>query len=317
MNNDLYAILGVKRNATNDEIRRSYRKLAKDLHPDQNKGDPKAEEKFKKVSAAFAVLGNPDKRKRYDAGEIDGMGNERANPFYRDYGAGTSGARGAYSGGFEGFQGGGGGGGGSNDFSDLFGDLFGKRGPGGAFTMRGMDYRYNLEITFLEAVNGAKKRVQFPDNETLDISVPAGVETGQTLRLKHKGGPGAGRGEPGDALIELKVMPHPLFDREGDNIVLEVPVALSEAVLGARVEVPTIGGRVTVAVPKGASSGQVLRLRGKGIKNSRTGVHGDQLITLKIVLPAQIDGDLERLIQDWANKHPYDPRLRFREMAGV
>jgi DnaJ-class molecular chaperone len=314
MNQDLYAILGVKRNATNDEIRRSYRTLAKDLHPDQNKGDTRAEEKFKKVSAAFAVLGNPEKRKRYDAGEIDNMGNERANSFYRDYGGNTSGARGAYNGGFEGFNGGGGN---NGDFSDLFGDLFGKRGPGGAFTMRGMDYRYNLEVTFLEAVNGAKKRVQFPDNETLDISVPAGVETGQTLRLKHKGGPGAGRGEPGDALIELKVMPHPLFDRDGDNIALEVPISLSEAVRGARVEVPTIGGRVTVAVPKGASSGQVLRLRGKGVKNNRTGAHGDQLITLKIVLPAQIDGELERFIQDWEDKHPYDPRLRFRELAGV
>ena len=183
MNQDLYAILGVKHNATNDEIRRSYRKLAKDVHPDQNKGDPKAEEKFKKISAAFAVLGNPEKRKRYDAGEIDSMGNERAGQHYRDFNAGTAGARGAYNGGFEGFQGGG------NEFSDLFGDLFGKRGPGGAFTMRGMDYRYNLEISFLEAVNGTKKRVQFPDNETLDISVPSGVETGQTLRLKHKGGP--------------------------------------------------------------------------------------------------------------------------------
>ena len=311
MNQDLYAILGVKHTATNDEICRAYRKLAKDLHPDQNKGDQKSEEKFKRVSAAFAVLGNPEKRKRYDAGEIDAMGNERANPYYRDYGGGHAGARGGHNGGFEGFNSG------AGEFSDLFGDLFGKRGPGGAFTMRGMDYRYNLEITFLEAVNGTKKRVQFPDNETLDISVPSGVETGQTLRLKHKGGPGAGRGEPGDALIELRVQPHPLFARDGDNIVLEVPISLDEAILGARVEVPTIGGRVTVAVPKGASSGQVLRLRGKGIKNSRTGAHGDQLITLKITLPALIDGELERFMREWMHKHPYDPRSRFRELAGV
>ena len=200
-----------------------------------------------------------------------------------------------------------GGGGGGGDFSDIFGDLFGRKGQGGAFTMRGMDYRYNLEISFLEAVNGVKKRVQFPDNETLDITVPAGVETGQTLRLRHKGGPGAGRGEPGDALIELKVQPHPLFSRDGDNITMELPIALNEAVLGARVEVPTIGGRVTVAVPKGASSGQVLRLRGKGVKNNRSGAHGDQMITLKIVLPSVIDSDLERLMQDWAKKRPYDP----------
>ncbi|MBI4725176.1 MAG: J domain-containing protein [Rhodomicrobium sp.] len=310
MNQDLYNILGVNRTATNDEIRRAYRKLAKDLHPDQNKGDPNAEEQFKRVSAAFAVLGSPEKRKRYDAGEIDAMGNERANPFYRDYGAGGAGMRGG-DGGFGGFQGGGG------EFSDLFGDLFGRRGPSGAFTMRGLDYRYNLEIAFLEAVNGVKKRVQFPDNDTLDISVPAGVESGQVLRLKHKGGPGAGRGEPGDALIELKVTPHPLFGRDGDNITLEVPISLSEAVLGGRIEVPTIDGRVTLSVPKGASSGQVLRLRGKGIKNSRNGATGDQLITLKIALPAQIDGELERFMQDWMQKHPYDPRARFRELASV
>ncbi len=312
MDQDLYAILGVKRTATNDEIRRAYRRLAKDLHPDQNKNDKKSEEQFKRVSAAFAVLGSPEKRKRYDAGEIDAMGNERANPFYREYAGGARGFGREYDSGFGGFQGGG-----SGEFSDIFGDLFGRRGPSGAFTMRGMDYRYNLEISFLEAVNGVKKRVQFPDNETLDITVPAGVESGQTLRLKHKGGPGAGRGEPGDALIELKVQPHPLFARDGDNITLELPISVNEAVLGARVEVPTIGGRVTVAVPKGASSGQVLRLRGKGVKNTRSGAHGDQLITLKIVLPAVIDGDLERLMQDWARKQPYDPRARFREAAGA
>ena len=310
MNKDLYAILGVKRTASNDEIRRAYRKLAKDLHPDQNKNDKKSEEQFKKVSAAFAVLGNPEKRKRYDAGEIDAMGNERANPFYREYAGGGQGFGKEYAGG--GFDGGG-----AGDFSDIFGDLFGRRGQGGAFTMRGMDYRYNLEISFLEAVNGVKKRVQFPDNETLDITVPAGVESGQTLRLRHKGGPGAGRGEPGDALIELKVQTHPLFSRDGDNIALELPISLNEAVLGARVEVPTIGGRVTVAVPQGASSGQVLRLRGKGVKNNRSGARGDQLITLKIVLPAVIDSDLERLMQDWSSKRPYDPRARFREAAGA
>ena len=309
MDNDLYAVLGLRRTASNDEIRRAYRKLAKDLHPDQNKGDKRAEEQFKRVSAAFAILGNPEKRKRYDAGEIDAMGNERVNPFYRDYAAGD-GSFGAERGGFGHFGGGG-------DFSDIFGDLFGRRGPSGAFTMRGMDYRYNLEISFLEAVNGVKKRVQFPDNETLDISVPAGVETGQTLRLKHKGGPGAGRGEPCDALIELKVAPHPVFGRDGDNITLELPITLSEAVLGSRVEVPTIAGRVTVAVPKGASSGQVLRLRGKGIKNNRSGVQGDQLITLKIVLPPHPDGELERFLKDWGDRHPYDPRVRFREVAGV
>lgn len=308
MDQDLYAVLGVKRTATNDEIRRAYRKLAKDLHPDKNKGDAKAEEKFKRVSAAFAVLGNPDKRKRYDAGEIDSMGNERANPFYRDYASGGFGSDRDAFGGFNA---------GAGDFSDIFGDLFGRRGAGGAFNMRGMDYRYNLEISFLEAVNGVKKRVQFPDNETLDITVPAGVENGQTLRLKGKGGPGAGRGEAGDALIELKIGEHPVFSRDGDNIQVELPVTIQEAVLGARIEVPTIDSRVTVSVPKGASSGQVLRLRGKGIKNARTGMTGDQLITVKIVMPAHVDGDLEAFMRNWAADHPYDPRGRLREFASA
>lgn len=310
MDQDLYAVLGLKRSASNDDIRRAYRKLAKDLHPDQNQGNPSTEEKFKRVSAAFAILGNPDKRKRYDAGEIDAMGNERANPFYRDYGGGGRGAGGGFPGD----------GGPGTDFSDLFGDLFGKRGggAGGApFTMRGMDYRYNLEISFLEAVNGVKKRVQFPDNETLDITVPAGIESGQTLRLKGRGGPGAGRSEPGDALIELRIAPHPVFGRDGDNILLELPVTIDEAVLGARVEVPTIDGRVTVAVPKGASSGQVLRLRGRGIKNSRSGTKGDQLVTIKIVMPAVIDHDLEAFMQSWAETNGYDPRAKLRETAGV
>lgn len=307
MDQDLYAVLGVKRTASNDDIRRAYRKLAKDLHPDQNQGKPSTEEKFKRVSAAFAILGNPDKRKRYDAGEIDAMGNERANPFYRDYAGGEGGFRGNE----------GGPGGAPGDFSDLFGDLFGKRGSGDAFTMRGMDYRYNLEVSFLEAVNGVKKRVQFPDNETLDISVPAGIESGQTLRLKGKGGPGAGRSEAGDALIELRIAPHPVFGREGDNILLELPVTIDEAVLGARVEVPTIDGRVTVAVPKAASSGQVLRLRGRGVKNSRSGATGDQLITLKIVLPPVVDDELENFMKAWAETNAYDPRGKLREKAGV
>jgi DnaJ-class molecular chaperone len=314
MDQDLYAILGVKRTASNDEIRRSYRNLAKDLHPDQNKNDPAAEEKFKRVSAAFAILGNPEKRKRYDAGEIDAMGNERVNPFYRDF---EEARRGGYSGARDGGFGGFGTGAGAGDFSDIFGDLFRGRSSGGAFSMRGMDYRYNLEISFLEAVNGVKKRVQFPDNETLDITVPAGVESGQVLRLKGKGGPGAGRGEAGDALIELKIAPHPVFERDGDNILIELPVTIDEAVLGARVEVPTIDGRVTIGVPKGASSGQTLRLRGKGVKNARSGQTGDQLVKVKIVMPATIDPELEKFMREWSAKYSYDPRERLRELSGA
>lgn len=301
MTQDLYQVLNVKRTASNDEIRTAYRKLAKEYHPDRNPGNKAAEEKFKQISAAFNVLGDPEKRRRYDIGELDAGGRETGG----FYGGGRHGYGGA---GAEGF----------GDFSDIFGDFFGRTGQGGGasgggFNMRGMDYRYHLEIDFLEAVNGIKKRVLLPEGETLDIGVPSGVVQGQVLRLKGKGGPGVGRGQAGDALIELKIRPHPHFEREGDNILLDLPIALYEAVLGAKVEVPTITGRVSLSVPKGASSGQVLRLRGKGVQNSQTGNVGDQLIKLAIVLPERVDRDLNDFMEEWAGRHPYNPRAKMKE----
>jgi DnaJ-class molecular chaperone len=301
MDQDLYQILNVKRTASHDEIRAAYRKLAKEFHPDRNPGDKAAEEKFKRISAAFDILGDPEKRRRYDAGEIDASGRDTGG-FYGDFNAG--GRRYRPSDNF-------------GDFADIFGDFFGRSGAGtgagGGFNMRGMDYRYHLEIDFLEAVNGVKKRVLLPEGETLDITVPSGVVQGQVLRLKGKGGPGVGRGQAGDALIELKIRPHAYFEREGDDIILELPVALYEAVLGAKVEVPTISGRVSLTVPKGASSGQVLRLRGKGVRNSQTGNTGDQLVKLTIVLPQRVDRELFDFMEDWAENHPYDPRSKLKE----
>lgn len=297
MDNDLYRTLGVKRNATHDEIRGAYRKLAKEYHPDRNPGNKEAEEKFKHISAAFDILGDPDKRKRYDSGEIDGGG--------RDTGAG-GGYRYRPSENF-------------GDFGDIFGDFFGRTGPAGGhgrggFNMRGMDYRYNLEIEFLEAVNGLKKRVLLPEGETLDINVPSGVVQGQVLRLKGKGGPGAGRGQAGDALIELRIKPHSFFEREGDDIITELPIGIHEAVTGAKVEVPTIDGRVTLTIPRGASSGQLLRLRGKGVKNAQTGNTGDQLVKLSIVMPQRIDRELLEFMENWRELHAYDPRAKLKEM---
>jgi DnaJ-class molecular chaperone len=304
MDQDLYKILNVKRTASHDEIRSAYRKLAKEYHPDRNPGNAAAEEKFKQVSAAFNVLGDPDKRRRYDAGEIDASGRETGS-FY-----GNGGGYGGYAGTDN-----------YGDLGDIFGDFFGRgtAGTGGrtehrGFNMRGMDYRYHLEIEFLEAANGMKKRVLLPEGETLDINVPAGVTQGQVLRLKGKGGPGVGRGAPGDALIELKIKDHAVFEREGDNILLSLPITLYEAVLGAKVEVPTITGRVTLTVPKGASSGQTLRLRGKGVHNAQTGNRGDQLVRLSIVLPQRVDPELTDFMEEWAGKHPYDPRGRLKEM---
>jgi DnaJ-class molecular chaperone len=305
MNQDLYNILNVKRDAGADEIRAAYRKLAKELHPDLHPGDKAAEEKFKLVSSAFAILGDPEKRKRYDAGEIDASGQERANHFYRDFAESRGGARYRSSEGF-------------GDFSDIFSDLFsGRGGPGaggqGGFQMKGQDYRYNLEVEFLEAVNGAKKRVLLPEGETLDMNVPAGVINGQVLRLKGKGGPAVGRAMAGDALIELKIKPHPVFEREGDDIVIELPVTIDEAVLGAKVEAPTINGRVAISIPSGASCGQTLRLRGKGVHNAQTGATGDQLVRIKIVMPGRIDPELAKFMEAWRETNGYDPRAKLRE----
>ncbi len=299
MNQDLYQILNVKRTASHDEIRTAYRKLAKEYHPDRNPGDKASEETFKRISAAFDILGDPEKRRRYDAGEIDASGRDTGG-FYGDFSSGNR--RNRTSDNF-------------GDFADIFGDFFGRTGTstGGGFNMRGMDYRYHLEIDFLEAVNGVKKRVLLPEGETLDITVPSGVVQGQVLRLKGKGGPGVGRGQAGDALIELKIRPHAFFEREGDDIVLDLPVALYEAVLGAKVEVPTISGRVSLTVPKSASSGQMLRLRGKGVRNAQTGNTGDQLVKLRIVLPQRVDRELFDFMEDWAENHAYDPRSKLKE----
>lgn len=302
MDKNLYSVLGVQRSASHDEIRAAYRRLAKEYHPDRNPGNNAAEENFKRVSAAFDVLGDPDKRRKYDAGEIDASGRDTGG-FYGD-----PGGRGGTYRPSDNF----------GDFGDIFGDFFGRTSapPGGGrgFNMRGMDYRYHLEIEFLEAANGVKKRVLLPEGETLDINVPSGVVQGQVLRLKGKGGPGVGRGQPGDALIELKIRPHQHFERDGDDIILTLPITIYEAGLGAKVEAPTINGRVAITVPRGASSGQILRLRSKGVKNAQTGNSGDQLVKLSIVLPQRIDPDLQDLMEKWAEDHSYNPRAKLKEM---
>lgn len=306
MADDLYQVLNVSRTASQDEIRKSYRKLAKDLHPDLNPGDQAAEEKFKKVSAAFAILGDPDKRSRYDRGEIDASGQERPEQrYYREYASEDPGFRYRSSAGYQDF----------GEFSDIFSDLFG-RGQAGAreFKARGQDARYRLDVEFLEAVQGATKRITLPDGGTLDLNIPAGTSDGQVLRLKGKGGAGIGGGPAGDALVEVGVKPHPLFTREGNDILIEVPITLDEAVLGGKVEVPTISGRVAMTVPKGASSGQTLRLKGRGIK-PRSGPAGDELVKLKIVMPEEVDAELEAFFKDWQAKHAYDPRRKLKERA--
>lgn len=307
MAEDPYALLGVPKNASDEEIRRAFRKLAKELHPDLNPGDKAAVERFKKVSAAYELLGDPEKRKRYDRGEIDASGEPR-HAYQRQgaAGAGPFGWRGARPGGpapdFE-----------DIGFSDIFSEIFGgARGARGTrFTgIRGSDVRYTLEIDFLEAVTGARKRVTMPEGGMLDLTVPEGVQDGQVLRLKGKGGPGFRGGEPGDALVEIKVRPHPQFKRVGDDISLDLPISIDEAILGAKIEVPTISGRVQLTIPKGTSSGRVFRLRGKGVRNVTAGTTGDQLVTVRIVLPEKIDDSLAYFMSEWRQRHAYNPRER-------
>lgn len=304
MSRDPYEVLGIAKTASQDEIRKAYRKLAKELHPDLNPGDLKAAERFKETASAYDLLSNPEKRKRYDRGEIDASGTERPQQqYYRDF-ADAGGARQYHSSaGFEDL----------GDASDLFADLFGRARRGGrTFSMPGPDAHYRLEVDFLEAATGGKRRITLPDGQTLDLTIPEGVADGQVLRLKGKGGPGTGGGPPGDALVEISVGPHPLFARQGDDVLIELPISIDEAVLGGKVEVPTISGRVSVKVPKGASSGQTLRLRGKGIRRSTGHGHGDQLVKLRIVLPPSIDSELESFLEGWRKRHGYDPRAEMR-----
>ncbi|CAN1724147.1 DnaJ domain-containing protein [Hyphomicrobium sp. 1Nfss2.1] len=302
MADDPYATLGVSRNASDEDIRRAFRKLAKEYHPDISKGN---EERFRKVSSAYEILGDADKRRAFDRGEIDARGEPR-HPGFRQYarnGARAGAGAGAGAAGFEEFG-----------FGDIFSDIFGGMGRGGAaggprsnFSAKGQDVRYTLEVDFLEAAAGATKRVTLPSGGMLDLNVPAGVTDGQVLRLKGKGQRGVGAAEGGDALIEVRVRPHPLFKREDDDILIDVPITIDEAVLGAKVEVPTISGRVQLSIPKGTSSGRVFRLKGKGVKAAGRSEPGDQLVTVRIVLPDNIDDTLAYFFSEWRQKNHYDP----------
>ena len=303
MSKDPYEVLGVSKSASQDEVHKAYRKLAKKLHPDLNPGNAKSADEFKEVASAHDLLGDPEKRARFDRGEIDAAGAERPQQrYYREY-ADAGGARRYHStAGYEDF----------GDASDLFADLFGRsRGGARSAKMRGQDVQYKLEVDFLEAVRGAKRRITLPDGSALDLTIPEGTADGHGLRLKGKGGPGIGGGPAGDALIELTVKPDPLFSRQGDDIVIELPITLDEAVLGGKIGTPTVSGRVALTIPKGSSSGQMLRLRGKGVK-TRDGKHGDQLVRLKVVMPPQIDSELQEFMQKWREGHRYDPRADLR-----
>jgi DnaJ-class molecular chaperone len=302
MSDDLYATLGVGRDAGQDEIKRRYRKLAKELHPDLNPDKPDVAARFSEVTAAYDILSDADKRGRYDRGEIDAEGHERPpQGFYRDFADAPEGAKYYRQEGFPDDE----------ALHDFFADLFqAQQGERRTFRMRapGADVSYNLSVDFLEAAKGARKRITTAEGKSLDLTIPPGARDRQTLRLKGQGQPGFDGGAPGDAYIELHVRPHNIYERKDNDIHLDLPVSPAEAMLGGKVDVPTIDGPVAMTIPKGSNAGSTLRLRGKGIVDQRTGQRGDQYVHLKIVLPKASDAALDELLQRWRDEHPFDPR---------
>jgi DnaJ-class molecular chaperone len=292
---DPYEVLGVERSASTDDIRKAYRRLAKKLHPDLNPGNRAAEDQFKEVGAAHDLLSDPAKRARFDSGEIDASGAERPRQrYYKDF-ASEGGADHPYanSSGFADFA----------ESDDFLADIL-RRGHARA-RARGRDLHYRLAVDFLDAVNGGTMRLDLPEGGTLEVRIPAGIRDGQVLRLRGKGGPG--ETEPGDALVEISILPHRIFRREEDDIHVELPITLQEAVLGGQVKVPTPAGAVTMKLPKNSSTGAVLRLKGKGVRRPAGG-HGDEFVHLKVMLPETPDPELEEFMSGWKPAKPYDPR---------
>ncbi|WP_321363651.1 J domain-containing protein [uncultured Celeribacter sp.] len=313
MSNDPYEVLGLTKAATADDIKKAYRKLVRTSHPDLHPDDAGAEARFKSISAAYEILKDPETRARYDAGEIDGLGAERPQrQYYRDF-AGAPNNTYQQGRGF----------GADADPADIFAEIlrnrtrsssaeFGDRG----FSAHGPDMRYTLEVPFLDAARGAETRITLPDGQSLAVKIPQGTEDGQTLRLRGKGAPGIGGGAAGDALITVLVRPHPVFRREGDDILLTLPITIDEAVLGGKVTAPTIDGPVGLTIPSGASSGQVLRLRARGVARAGRKTKGDQRVELKIVAPPDVDESLRDFLVEWRKTHAFDPRADMVKGAG-
>jgi DnaJ-class molecular chaperone len=321
---DPYEVLGVPRSATADDIKKAFRRLAKKLHPDANKNDPKAAARFAELNAAHEILGDEEKRKAFDRGEIDAEGKPRFRGF-EGFGGQRPGTGGFdREGAFETFtwgpeglrRSGGRTGAGLGGFEDILKDMFGGRAGAGQGRRTqfdpedfhepplGHDVTASVTITLSEAAKGTSRRVHLPTGKDVEVKIPAGLSDGQQIRLKGQGLPGPGA--IGDALITVNIAPHPLFDRDGVNLRLELPITLYEAVLGGKIRVPTLDGAVELAIPGGTNSGRIFRIKGKGLSNK--GSTGDLFATVRIVLPENADSDLEALMRKWRDNKPYDPR---------
>ena len=304
-----YETLGVAKTATPDEIRKAFRKSAKKYHPDLHPGDAPAEAKFKELNAANDLLSDPEKRGKFDRGEIDAEGQpvqERA--YYRDYAQTGAGARYRSAGGQTGP--GMGAPGGVDDMGDIFSSFFQEQSTR---PRRGRDRSYRLDVPFLDTITGATERLTLPDGSALDVRIPPGLEDGQVLRLRGKGEPGAQGGPAGDALISVSVFPHAFYRREGSDLTLDLPVTFSEAILGAKLPVPTPGGPVTLTIPPRSDAGTRLRLRGRGVAAHGTVPAGDLYVILRLVT-GPVDPALETFLRDWAPTQPlFNPRAELEE----
>ena len=294
---DPYEVIGVPKGAEIDAVKKAYRKLARKLHPDLHPGDRAAEDRFKDVAAAYDFLSDADKKSRYDRGEIDASGQPKAERrFYRDFAEGDTGHR--YADPDDALK--------NMEGADIFADLFGGMRRARR-KVRGNDVRETIEVDFLEAINGTQRELLLPDQRRLKVTIPAGSDNGQVLRLKGQGMPSVLEGPPGDLHLEIKVRPHPRFERKGNDIYADLPITLSEAVLGGRVEVTTVDGTVNLTVPKGSNTGTRLRVRGKGVPTAGGG-RGDHYVTLKVMLPPGGDAELSSFVAGWAPNHPYAVR---------
>jgi len=315
---DPYEVLGVPRGASAAAIKSAYRKLAKKHHPDNNKNDPKAAARFSEINTANEIVGDEDKRKQFDRGEIDADGKPR----FQGFPGGDPRGRAGPGGGFESHQfrtGGGAGAAGPGGFEDILNSMFGAAAARGARTGAGNTFEFDtggialdldlnvaLAVSLEESVNGAEKRVRLPNGKELNVKIPAGVAAGQQIRLKGQGETAPGH-RPGDLLITVNIAPHALFKVDGSDLRVDLPITLYEAVLGGKVRVPTLGSAVELSVPKNTSSGRTFRLRGKGLPKA-TGTSGDLFVTARIMLPDGNDSELEALMQKWRDMHPYNPR---------